>query len=80
MEGDYRSFPSKNFCLTLPKHFVEETFSAVFRKISESENFSGKELGTGEYQKFPSISFCLKMPKNFEEERGTLLCCVSENF
>ena len=53
---------------TLPKHFVEETFSAVFRKISESEKFYGKELGRGEYRKFPSIIFCLKMPKNFVGE------------
>ena len=72
MEGDYRNFPSKNFCLTLPKHFVEETFSAVFRKISESEKFYGKELGRGEYRKFPSIIFCLKMPKNFVGESFSL--------
>ena len=72
MEGDYRNFPLKNFCLTLPKHFLEETFSAVLRKISESEKIYRKRLGRGEYRKFPSIIFCLKMPKIFVEESFSL--------
>ena len=68
MEGDYRNFPSRNFCLTLPKHFVEEPFSAVLQKIAENEKIYGNEFGRGEYRKFPSIIFCLKMPKNFVGE------------
>ena len=31
--GRYHDFPSKLFCLTAPKHFVEETFCGVFQKI-----------------------------------------------
>ena len=38
-------FPSKVFCLTVPKHFVEEPFYAVFQKISGSEKFYGQEGG-----------------------------------
>ena len=40
-EGEYRKFPSKNFCLTVPKLFVEEPFCAVFQKISGSEKVYG---------------------------------------
>ena len=72
MEGDYRNFPSKNFSLTLPKHFVEETFSAVFRKTTDGEKVYGKELRRGEYREFPSLFFCLKMPKNFVGESFSL--------
>ena len=25
--GEYQAFPSKNFCLTVPKNFVKEPFS-----------------------------------------------------
>ena len=34
-------FPSKTFCLTVPKLFVEEAFYAVFQKISGSEKLYG---------------------------------------
>ena len=40
-EGRYQDFPSKIFCLKMPKHFVEEPFCAVFQKISVSEKFYG---------------------------------------
>ena len=30
-------FPSKVFCLTVPKNIIEEPFSAEFQKISGSE-------------------------------------------
>ena len=36
-KGEYQDFPSKIFCLTVPKHFVEEPFCAVFQKISVSQ-------------------------------------------
>ena len=39
--GEYQDFPSKIFCLTVPKHFVEEPFYAVFQKISGSEKVYG---------------------------------------
>ena len=40
-KGEYQIFPSKIFCLTVPKHSVEEPFCAVFQKISGSENVYG---------------------------------------
>ena len=35
--GEYQAFPSKTFCLTVPKSFVEEPFCAAFQKSSASE-------------------------------------------
>ena len=110
-------FSAKFFCLTVPKHFVEEPFLAVLQKISGSQKVYGYEEGV-ECQDFPSNFFCLTVPKNAVGEpfslslisgmekvwirgwgglsrfsveifvshsaeklrRGTLLCCVSENF
>ena len=39
--GWYQDVPSKIFCLTVPKHFVEEPFCAVFQKYSGSEKVYG---------------------------------------
>ena len=71
-EGIYPYFPSKSFCLTVPKHFAEEPFSAVYQKIAGNEKVYGKEMGKGEYRKFPSKNFCLKLPKQFVGEQLTL--------
>ena len=68
MEGNYLNFPSKIFCLTVPKHFVEEPLFAVYQKIASKEKVYGNEMGRGEYQKFPSKIFCLKLPKQIVGE------------
>ena len=39
--GEYQDFPSKIFCLTVPKNFVREAFCAVFQKISGSQKVYG---------------------------------------
>ncbi len=39
--GLCQDFPSKIFCFTAPKHFVEEPVCAVFQKISSSEKIYG---------------------------------------
>ena len=70
----YHDFPLINFCLTVPKNFVEDLFCV-------SENFCyRKMLGIrdrgGGYQDFPSKTFCLTVPKNFVAEPF----CVSQNF
>ena len=65
--GKYQDFPSKIFCLTVPKHFVEEPFGAVFQKFSGSEKVYGKEGGGG-IEIFPSKIFCLTLPKSFAGE------------
>ena len=49
-----------------------------FRKFLVAKKFVDKK--EGECQYFPPKKFCLTVPKHFVEERGTLLCCVSENF
>ncbi len=61
--GEYQDFPSKMFCLRVPKIFVWETLCAVFQNFSSSEKF--RIRGGGDYQDFPSKTFCLKVPKSF---------------
>ena len=39
--GEYQAFPSKTFCLTLPKIFVVGPFCAAVQKISASEKVNG---------------------------------------
>ena len=39
--GKYQNFPSKFFCLIMPKNSVGEPFSAVFQKNSGSEKVYG---------------------------------------
>ena len=39
--GEYQAFPSKTFCLTVPKIFVGEHFCAAFQKFSASEKVYG---------------------------------------
>ena len=39
--GGYPDFPSKLFCLTVPKNSVGEPFCAVFQKIYGSEKVYG---------------------------------------
>ena len=72
-EGDYLKFPSKYFCLTVPKHFVEEPFYAVFQKSSVGENVYGRELGRGSIDVFRRkflVSKCRKV------SNGNLLVCL----
>ena len=69
--GDYRNFPSKIFCLTVPKYFVEEPFCAVFQKISGGEKNYGKEEGRGN-RNFLSNIFCPEVPKHFVGETFSL--------
>ena len=39
--GEYQDFPSKTYCLTVPKYLVGEPVCAVFQKISGSEKVYG---------------------------------------
>ena len=69
--GKYQDFPSKFFCLTVPKNFVGEPFSVSLisgiEKICASEGYV-----TIIFENFLSHS-----AEKFR--RGILLCCVSEN-
>ena len=38
-------FPSNIFCLTVPKHFVEEPFYAVFQESSSGKKFMDRGEG-----------------------------------
>ena len=75
--GEYQEFPSKYFCLTLPKNFVGERFCDVFKKNSGSEKAFRKKRGQG-VSRFSVKNFLSHSAEKFL--RGTLLCCVSETF
>ena len=70
-KGGYHDFPSKNFCLRVPKFFVVENFCAVFQKVSGSGKLYVLERG---YQDVTSRSFCLTMPKTLNFRKLTI--CV----
>ena len=61
--GEYQNFPSKIFCLTVPKKFVGEPFSVSLNSGIEKILFF-RGLG----HDFLSNFFCLTVPKNFVEE------------
>ena len=63
-------FPSKVFCLTVPKHFVEEPSYAVFQKIRVAKKFMDKR--EGEVSRFPAKVFCLTVPKKAGGEHFSL--------
>ena len=61
--GEYQDFPSKIFCLTVPKNFVGESFTVAIISGIEKVWIRG-----GGYHDFPSKIFCLNVPKNFVGE------------
>ena len=64
-EGGIHVFPSKLFCLTVPKVSVGECFTVAI--ISGSRKVYGQEGGV-EYEGFPSKNLYLTVPKNFVGE------------
>ena len=64
-EGEYQDFPSKIFCLTVPKNFVREPFRVSL--ISGIEKFYASE-GYVTIFDFLSKFFCLTVAKNFVGE------------
>ena len=72
-EGGVRIISVENFfCLEVPKKFVEESFSLSL--ISGIEKIYASEG----YVKIFRPFFSAHSTETFR--RGTLLCCVSENF
>ena len=63
LEGDYLNFSSKIFCLTVPNHFEDEPFCAVFQKFSGREKLYGKEGAGRSIDNFRRISFVSKCRK-----------------
>ena len=59
-----------NLFVTVPKTFVEDSFCAVFQKLSGSETLMDRrmEVGGREHHDFPSKSCCLIIPKFFVRE------------
>ncbi len=64
--GEYQKFPSKIFCLTVPKISVGESFSVAL--------IFGEE-GRG-YQKFTSKCFCLTMPTKFSVVESFIVALI----
>ena len=57
---EYQDFPSKTFCLTVPRNFVRRPF--IVSLLSGAEKVWIRERG--EYQDLPSKTFCLTVPRN----------------
>ena len=74
--GEYQHFPSKVFCLTVPKFSVGKPFSVSL--ISGIEKVWIRGGGGVVVSRFSVENFLSQGAKNFR--RGTLVCCVSENF
>ena len=68
--GEYQDFPSKRFCLIVPRNFIGEPFFDVFQKNSGSGKAQGK-LGGGEVTRF-SVEKTLSHSDE-KLHRGTLL-------
>ena len=63
-------FFSKNFCLPVPKHSVEEPSEMFFRNVLVAEKFMDKR-GRG-VSRFSLENFLSRSAEKFR--RGTLLC------
>ena len=57
---EYQDFPSKHFCLGVPKFSEGESLTVAFISGIEKVSIRG---GGGEYQDFQWRSFCLTVPK-----------------
>ncbi len=64
--GEYQKFPSKFFCVTVPKISVGESFSVAL--------IFGEEGGG--YQKFTSKCFCLTMPTKFSVVESFIVALI----
>ena len=42
MGGEYQDIPSEKFCLTVPKYFVEESFSVALISGGEKVRIGGR--------------------------------------
>ena len=71
---EYHDFLLKKFCLTVPKNFVEEPFCV-------SKNFCYRKMLGIREGRVSRFSVKITLSHSTEKfRRGTLLCCVSENF
>ena len=53
----YQDFPSKLFCLTVPKNSVGVSFT-----VALTSGIEKVRMREGEYQEIPSKTFCLTVP------------------
>ena len=71
-EGKCRDSPSKISCIPLPKNFIGQPFRMSLKSGIE------KLYASEGYVTFSVEVFCLTLAEKFL--RGTLPCCVSDNF
>ena len=69
---DSQNFPSKLFCLTVPRSFIGEPLSVSL--FSGTEKLFASEGYVASFRR----TFLSHSTERFR--RGTLLCCVSESF
>ena len=70
--AEYQDFPSKFICVTVPKIFVGEPFNVSLFSVIE------KSYASEGYVTFFFRNFFSHSTETFR--RGTVLCCISENF
>ncbi len=70
--GEYQKFPSKIFCLTVPKISVGESFTVALIFGSENVWRKGRE-----YQKFPSKILCLTVPTKISVGESFIVALLS---
>ncbi len=75
MGGEYPDFPSKVFCLRVPKSSVGDGILHYFISFGYRESLD--ERGGGEYQDFRSNTFCLRVPKSFVGGEFFIISLVS---
>ena len=71
--GECHDFPTKIFCLTVPKNFAGEPFSAVLQKFPVAKKFMDNGGGGG-VSRFSVENFLSHSAGNFR--RGILFCCI----
>ena len=70
--AEFQDFPSNFFCVTVPKKFVGEPFNVSLFSVFE------KSYASEGYVTFFLRNFFSHSTETFR--RGTVLCCISENF
>ena len=69
---EYQDFPSKNFCLTVPKVFLEESSTVAVNSGTGKVWITGG--GGGGRSRFSVENFSSHSAKNF---RTGILCCIN---
>ena len=71
--GEKPDFPSKRFCITVPKVLEGEPFCAVFQKTSNGDKVFRRKVRGGEGRLYLEKLLC---HSDKIARMGSFLCCV----